>query len=728
MDVQTREAMVEQIGLVRREFRSILQRADRLPAVARVVLKEQALAKSHRPVGLFDRNTCPIIGGETFGHLLVSVTAQGLDALERDIRGGRTKDAIADISTLSRIEPFTAEDAVGTLGVEGLSDLVRSREGESLKVRLFRHRHTASDEAVLLEFKRLLRSMNLEEPEHLVFTSGIRAFRVRGANADAVVQLAKFVGTQAVGLMPQFGVAAQYLPMGPVPNERFPAPDPAIDYPLVGVIDSGTDRTNARLQAWVFARDEDDVPAADQDNTHGSFVAGLVVNGQALNHGDPEFPQTHAKIVDVVAIPKPGTPLYEDQLLHTIRRAVRKFPQVRVWNLSASRTDMVCRDDQFSDFGMELDKIQQDHRVTFVTCAGNFNEAPLRGWPPADLGERDRIHPPADSALAITVGSLAHADRTSSRVRKSEPSPFTRRGPGAAFLPKPEVAHFGGNCDSSLNCHQVGIVSLNGSGQLCEAVGTSFSTPLVSSVLANIAKGVRDPISPNLAKALLVHSAALRGGPVKATDLRYRGFGVPLDVPDILTCSPWIATLILEPTIPPSKRQFARADFPIPRSFRKPDGTVEGDFLMTLVYDPPFDPAAGAEYCQVNIDVSLGTYDPDDSGKPHHDGKIPLEPRDYSKLYEQHLVEWGFKWSPVKLYRKSFEGTSGERWRLKLQMLHRAAMSQAAEPQRAALVISLIDPTRQKPVYNDVVTAMRTSGWVTQDLQIDNRIRTLRRA
>ena len=717
-----REQLLGQISEVREHFRAVLGTQSSTPVVARVVLKEKALAKSHRPRHLFDKDSCPIIGGETFGNLLVSVSSSGLGRLESSIDNRTTKDLIADISTVSRIEPYTADDAVGSVGVDGLSKLLIEQGVHDVKLRLFRHRNAKMDDRVRSAFIDLLGQMDLPDPEAIPYTSGLRIYRVRDIAPDMIPRLASFVGAQSVSMFPKYHLVAQYIPQGSVTDERFPAPDPSRTYPVVGIIDSGTDPNNVMLQAWVVDRDEEDVPSADQSNDHGSFVAGLIINGRQLNHGDTRFPDVQAKIVDVVAIPKPDTPIEEPELLDKIRRAVAKYSDVKTWNLSVSRVDMVCRDDAFSDFAMELDAIQHRHGVTFVSCAGNYTEPPLRGWPAEDIGEADRVSPPADSALCISVGSLAHIDRSDSRVRSEEPSPFSRRGPGAAFLPKPEVCHYGGNCSSSLDYHQVGVVSLDGSGHVAESIGTSFSTPLVASILANVRDGIAEPTSRNLAKALLVHSAAFRGGPVVADDLRYRGFGIPGDIDEILTCAPWQATLILEPEIPPNRRIFAREDFPIPACFRRADGRVEGEFLMTLVYDPPLDASAGAEYCQVNIDVSLGTYDPGSDGNPKHDGKIPLEPKDYSKLYEKHLVEQGFKWSPVKVYRKKMTAISGDRWRIKMQSTYRAEVNQA-DPQNAALVITLFDPERRKPVYNDVVTAMSRSGWITQDLQVDERIR-----
>ncbi len=720
---QQRGTLLGQIAEVRRQFGGVLQHRSHLPAVARVVLKSEALAKSHRPMHLFDRNSCPIIGGEAFGHILVSVTSKGLDELAEDVGHGSSDNIKADISTLRRIEPYSADDAAGDVGVAGLLAVVSEQRPELLRVRLFRHGRSQADGALYEEFLVLAKSLGLPPPESLPYLADIRLFRLRGVTPDMVPKLAAFVGTQSIGLTPQFEVKAQYVPVGHLKEADFPGPEPDVEYPLVGLIDTGTDPNNALLQAWVVARDEEDVPQADQDNAHGSFVAGLIANGHHLNHKDPRFPRTQCRVVDVVAVPKATTPLHEDDLLNTIHRVVKKYPDVKVWNLSLSRKGMTCRDDAFSEFGMELDKLQQIHDVTFVSCAGNFDELPLRGWPPEDLGERDRINPPADSAIGLSVGSMAHVDRPSSRVKKHEPSPFSRRGPGAAFLPKPEVCHFGGNCDGQLNYRQVGVLSVDASGQVCEAIGTSFSTPVVASILASIRAGTATPVSRNLAKALLVHSAALAHGPIDAAELRYRGFGVPGEPSEILTCAPWQATMIFEPDLQPSKKIFARADFPIPKCFRRADGRVEGEFLMTLVYDPPLDPNAGAEYCQTNVDVSLGTYDKDKDGKPKHEIKIPLEPRDYSKLYEQHLVEFGFKWSPVKVYRRALEATGGERWRLMLKLLYRASMPGRAEPQRAALVVTLFDPTRQKAVYDEVVRAMRTSGWSTVDLRVAARVR-----
>jgi hypothetical protein len=181
--------------------------------------------------------------------------------------------------------------------------------------------------------------------------------------------------------------------------------------------------------------------------------------------------------------------------------------------------------------------------------------------------------------------------------------------------------------------------------------------------------------------------------------------------------------LIFEPGEVRPGREFVKGDFPIPQCLRTAEGKVRGEFVITLAYDPPLDLAYGAEYCRRNVEVSLGTYNPS-APKAEHQKKIPCEPRDISKLYEKHLVEHGFKWSPVKVYREDFpRGTAGDHWRVVVSAEDRKGASDP-QPTTLALIVTIRDPERQLPVYDEVVARMAQSGWVTQDLRVSDRVRT----
>ncbi|WP_162671397.1 S8 family serine peptidase [Gemmata massiliana] len=211
-----------------------------------------------------------------------------------------------------------------------------------------------------------------------------------------------------------------------------------------------------------------------------------------MNNGNENFPSTSCRIVDVVALDRDGS-IDEYDLLTVIDNAITKYPFVRVWNLSLGR-DTPCVDDRHSPLGSALDERMKTHDIVFVCAAGNYETTPLRNWPPdgSIASDEDRICPPADALRGVTVGGIAHLDNRNTCVRQGEPSPFTRRGPAPSFGIKPEVAYPAGNCDKDGRHTQTGIVSIDSNGNETESVGTSYATPLASSVMANLISELTD--------------------------------------------------------------------------------------------------------------------------------------------------------------------------------------------------------------------------------------------
>lgn len=169
---------------------------------------------------------------------------------------------------------------------------------------------------------------------------------------------------------------------------------------------------------------------------------------------------------------------------------------------------------------------------------------------------------------------------------------------------------------------------------------------------------------------------------------------------------------------PISKLTSAQLPAPEPGS-----GALRGDMTATLVCGPPLDATFGAEYCRSNLDVSLGTYLESSSGNREHKRQVepfPTYPR--SGTYEKELVEQGFKWSPVKVYRRSMpKGVSGDIWRLALMATDRSGAENATIP--VALAVTISDPDKKAPVYNEVVAAMNQLGWISSDVVLRPRSR-----
>lgn len=718
---EIRESLISEVESVYKHFADAFQKHKGAPAVARVTLKPKALAKSHRPDAILNKTTCPIIGANGFGELLVSVQPQSLELLADQLRMTQTKDGIAAVSTIQKISPYSISEALGFQSLQELSTMIDEDpiHPHPLKLRLFHHKNLSLDTRLLSAFREKTEDLGIPMPESIFYAQGMQIYRIPEMKKELLEPLASFLGTQRLSTFPRYQVLkTSSIFIRPVNIKDFPPPEEGTEYPFVGLIDSGTDPSNSFLSKWIADRE---VYVADgyTDFEHGTFVAGLLIHPSLLNSNDPPFPDISSKIVDVVAVPEKES-LYENELMWILEDVLPKHREVKVWNLSLAMPNKICQDDTFSDMAIFLDRLQDQYGVLFVVACGNYDKSPLRSWPPQDLGEADRICAPADSVRAISVGSIAHLHKPNSCVKTGNPSPFSRRGPGPVYLPKPELTLYGGNCDKDGDYLQTGIISLGKNGGLAENIGTSFSTPIACSLLANIGGALSEMPSINLMKALIIHSARLSSPKLTTFDLRYKGFGTPSDLPNVLTCEPWSATLIFEPEIFPGKA-FEKTPFPIPQCLKGPRGTLKAEIVVTVVYDPPLDPSFGSEYCRRNIDVSFGTYDVDKDGKRKQEIKIPSEPEDINQRYEENLIKYGFKWSPVKAYRKSLVRVSGDQWRLYVKMTDRKEFF-SNEPQRIALVFTILDPERRKPVYDEVVRWMNREGWITADLRIKEQI------
>ena len=190
---------VQSVGL---HFGKEFKKYPLAAAIARVVLKDEALAKSHRPSKLFDDAQCPIVGVSSFGELLVSVRPATLDDLEESIRTEATKEGIANISTIKTIEPFQIEP--GQLAVLK-KDLATARN-KAVKIRLFRHHDPKTDNAVQAAFLAELERLRIE-PTSLNYASSVVVYKLEGVHPDHIAALANFVGTQSLGSFPDYRAA-----------------------------------------------------------------------------------------------------------------------------------------------------------------------------------------------------------------------------------------------------------------------------------------------------------------------------------------------------------------------------------------------------------------------------------------------------------------------------------------------------------------------------------------
>jgi serine protease AprX len=504
-----RRSLAKQVSAIRDAVVPQVKQTGAAPV--RVKLLTKAAAKSHRPETLFSNATCPIVGAGRLGELFIKATPEGLNKLTKVIETAESDRLTKELSCVETIEAVTP--AFRRKGIEAADVLRRSprgTEGFITRVRLFNFGADEEQPRLVANFEETCRRRNIR-----LSTAGYAAtsftYGAECRSVEDVEALARVVGVRSVVSMPLIRTLR--------PKMFNPKPLPTLvtradvtgDVPVVVVVDSGITDQIPALESWVVGR-ESVVAPAYRNPDHGTFVAGLICWGGALNPTVAGLDASPCAVFDLQVIPNddPGQgdteAIREQELLVSLEAALQAHAnEYKVWNLSLG-TDSVCSLDEFSEFAEELDNLQEKYQVSFVISAGNYSTPPLLDYPrqKAQL-DAGRITTPADSVLGIAVGSVSHVDYKKNGPKEHHPSAFSRHGAGPNYVIKPDLIHYGGSCSTDAS-HISGIRSVNAGGS-AENLGTSFATPLVSRTLAQIYHQITPTPTPVLARALLTHHA-----------------------------------------------------------------------------------------------------------------------------------------------------------------------------------------------------------------------------
>lgn len=720
VDAAYRSRLTKQVSAIRDAVLTQIKTTGVAPI--RVKLIAKAAAKSHRPEHLFSGDTCPIVGSGRLGELFLKATPSGLKNLVEVIESSSTDRIVKELSCVETIEPITPSFRKGGFDSQSLlRSCPRGEHGFVTRVRLFDFETEQEQERLFADLQSVCNQNKLP-----ISTRGYspksNAYEVQCRSVNEIDVLSRIIGVRSIAPMPYMKTLRPQIFYPSVLPTLPTASDVEGRFPVVVVVDSGITDQIPELNSWIVGR-QSDVPQAYRNTDHGTFVAGLICWGNLLNPTLAKLDSSPCGVFDLQVIPngdpaKGDTlPLTETEFLTSLDSALRQYANsYKVWNLSLS-SNQVCSLDEFSLLAEELDNLQEQYNVSFVISAGNYETPPLLDFPRVGAQlESGRITSPADSVLAVTVGAISHVDYKKNGPKEHHPSAFSRHGAGPNHIIKPDMVHYGGACSTDAT-HFSGIRSVHGTGS-AEDLGTSFATPLVSRTLAQIYHQVTPTPSTVLARALLTHHAKdpRSGSRVPDGEEDYFGFGLPASVPECLECTPHTSTLVFDDILRPG--HFLEWDnFPYPPSLYR-DGRFYGEVWMTVAFSPSRGARWGSEYCETHIDAHFGVYRRQKSretgeykAKPVFVGLVPPEHKNPGVLYESYQVEKLRKWAPVRTYHGNLgeKGESGDRWRLKLQLLtrHGASQDTATRPQPFALIVTIADPEKKVRVYDEMARLVR---------------------
>ncbi|MFA9370893.1 MAG: S8 family peptidase [Labilibaculum antarcticum] len=617
-----------------------------------------------------------------------------------------------------------------------------------LKVSLLNYQDYELNNAVARSFERFCAKKEIKTKK-TNYTPELIVFKIADASQVTIDSLLKFEGVESISFMPQYEVVLDS--SGSEAELEVKMPSKGVDYPIVGVLDSGIAKNKYTIP-WLSDKSFSSYPEDLIDNGHGTFVSGVLLYGDELEKRILTGLEG-CRIFDATVMPNPLLEsCTEDELIENIREAINENSDIKIWNMSLG-TSKEADLNNFSHFGQALDNIQEVYNVIICKSAGNCTNF-TKGLP------KSRISRSADSILSLVVGSIAHKKKSEQESNVDHPSPFSRIGKGPANIVKPELVSYGGNAHFRNNkMIRTGVRSFSPEGEIISEVGTSFSTPRVSALLAALQLNINEAFSPLLLKALAIHSAKYPSKlDMQMKDrIKQMGFGLPAPADDIIYNNEHEITLILQETL--IKGEFTEIlEFPFPESMVDEDGYFYGNVTLTLVCAPVLR-NQGGEYCQSNVEVKFGTYDdikhrdtsksiilneigPDGAFNVLRDANYGAEfKKDTLSKYanERMLLNYGKKYNPVKKYSVNLEEMTNakkekalrvpKKWFLRVEGLYRdfaeemAVMDGEELSQDFALVVTIKDNRGGNQVYNEVTQLLNNRNFNHSDIKLRQEVR-----
>lgn len=720
---ELQKKLVNEMDKLKSYYTDFFQENPNVPAVAKITMKEEAMAKSHKP-----NNFCqnlPIIGSGKLDEIFIRISPEGIRKTKENLNTLPSERFKANITAIDSIDYITPNDVLSDELKTYFSETKNIDEGIIIKIRPFEFVDIFDKNNFDIYFKKKIEDLNIDYKEYS-YDSSLHFYTMKIKNRESLEKLSSIVGVRHISPISYFSMLNDNLDEIGLNNITF-SDEVLESETIIGIVDSGIS-SDSIMNDFVYDRITY-VPEPYQNRNHGTFVSSIIQFGDYLNGFESEVNKKY-RFLDAIVIPnsdpnrgKVGT-LSEDDFMDIMIDLLERYhDKVKVWNLSLG-TDIKVSEG-ISDLAVFLDYLQDYYQVQIFLAAGNINDlSKLKTWDNriSLKNDEERITVPSDSVRAITVGSIAKNDSDESLSKENDPSPFTRCGPGANYNLKPDIVDYGGNMRIDGGYQNIGTTGIGTDSKLIENIGTSFSTPRGTKKFVDIFDDLEEK-DLLLAKALLIHSARVNSKNLKLKSEKHRhyyGYGLPFEKHhDVLQCSENEVTLMFSQSVIP-KIHLEMNPFPFPENLLDED-KYKGEVFMTLVYSPPLDQKYGLEYCRTNVDVSFGQYDIDSEGAPYdYKGEVPLEKK-WTEKFEKAQVENGLKWAPIKsYYRKMTSLSQKEAWKVRVDLTPRN--EQIPQEQEFILIMTIRDLSSDSDIYSEIVNGLRSEGYILNDLQ--TRLRT----
>ncbi|MFJ2463181.1 S8 family serine peptidase [Pseudomonas sp. NPDC087615] len=668
-------------------------------------MDDDSLSPSWTPTDVFDsRAGCRIVAPAYKG-FLIEVNRESLSELSRHLKSSKKTNDMVDISRISSIDPFDESETLRGLNIQNQWDEL-PEDGNSKVINVwlkpFKNLNARKELAAKLEEVLSDIDCNLGHPEFDFSSDNSNRDKLPDAAKEAL-DIYLEAGNSVLSLniftkhdLERLVASGTVYRIDPAPTLRSAdkpgtgrEPSPSVistTSPTVVIVDGGINaRSYLPLQKHSLAPLVGDL---DANLSHGNKVVSLVCHAHAWN-ADRPLPALDCTFISAQAICKDSalkTPNHRQLLAYLDHVAQETAPYSKVWNLSFNLMASAAKKEEVSYLGHELSKIARKYNILPVISAGNIGHNPKHGL----------ICAPADCEAALTISGRSY---DFIKMAPGDACSISLKGPAPAGMKKPDLSWF-----SELRMIGGGV-----------DIGTSFSTPLVSSLAAHTFANIKEA-SPDLVKALLINKSELDAHSDSI------GWGTPWEEDNL----PWFCksgdvTMAWTATLQPGYNYYWN-NIPIPPELIK-DGKFVGSVALTAVLKPLVSESVGENYFSSRLQTSLQATSA--SGNTISLAGSMREDKEKEVFARSDLA----KWSPVRNHYKEHRGTgiSGGNMRLNARIftrdLYQFDIQHHSElpPQEVAFVLTLRASDAADTLYDSTVQSMRTeleSAVLNQDIVV----------
>lgn len=410
------------------------------------------------------------------------------------------------------------------------------------------------------------------------------------------------------------------------------------DLPIIGILDTGISNNTPLASILV---DDNTFNLTDSSSfvdkvDHGTAVGALAALGKRpYSKGYRGNIEADAKLLSMKILDGNRGFLSSYDILELLRKAKAKYPEIKLFVLVTCYQANKLTNGDFSPYAFELDRFAHEHDCLIFICTGNNYLASNQSGYDLNYFSKDETNlcPPADSMNNVVVGAaagnLVDAVFVGVSHGREFPTIYTRRGhidleqykkPNKKFIKnnihlfKPDVIECGGDYEQSNGFIGTGedatmeLLSANPTVSFRKDAGTSFATPLVANVAAQILR-TYPSLRVQTVKALIINAASLDAIRFGDSFIKLRnktaGHGL-VDSIRSATSTDDAVTFVIEDEIKPEEMKVIPLHFPTYLTRDNLD-KKSGILRLTATLCFSFDPVLNNQlaYCPVQMAFTI---------------------------------------------------------------------------------------------------------------------------